>query len=116
VEFDDRRSTWHDDWTPPHLQGWQHLIITRETSGHFKVYINYTLSPQMEVVDTTTSTSVFFNFVCSEGQALDNIVVSEPDPPPPEVIPLAIAAAAITVVVVVVIIVGLVLYRLRQRT
>lgn len=83
--FEERdNSQWieHDHWTTTRLEGWQHIRITRDTTGLFNIFINNTL--RMSKTDDTMITSVYFYFICQEGQALDNVKVSpiiETQPP-----------------------------------
>jgi hypothetical protein len=56
------------------LHGWQHVDITRETAGRFRVHLNRKLV--MEAVDVSITTSQSFCFLAPAGKALDNIVVS----------------------------------------
>lgn len=57
------------------LSGWQHVDITRETDGRFRVHLNRKLV--MEAVDASITTSQSFCFLAPAGKALDNIVVSK---------------------------------------
>ena len=62
-------------YPPHHIVGHQHIEVTRDTTGLFRVYINNSLC--IEAVDTTISTSNYFHFFCGPNEALDNISVSD---------------------------------------
>lgn len=76
-----------DQYHPPNgIQGWWHLDITRDSTGHIYGYINDTL--RLEAQDTHFDTSQYFYFECYDRHALDNVIVSntidiEPPTEPP---------------------------------
>jgi hypothetical protein len=57
------------------IRGWKNIIVTREESGQFYVYLNGDLI--LDVVDTTHTTSECFIFYGSANPAIDNITVSD---------------------------------------
>ncbi|WP_455284974.1 hypothetical protein [[Eubacterium] cellulosolvens] len=57
------------------IAGWQHIDITRDTSGQFCVYVNGTL--RIKAIDIQHTTSKYFMFGTEVGPALDNVVVSD---------------------------------------
>lgn len=57
------------------LSGRQHIDITRDSSGRFRVYLNRKMV--MDVVDTSITTSQNLAFLAPPGKALGNIVVSK---------------------------------------
>ncbi len=57
------------------ISGWQHVDITRDTDGRFRVYLNRKLV--MDVVDKSITTSQNFAFLAPGGKALNHIVVSK---------------------------------------
>jgi len=60
---------------PGGIAGWQHIDITRDTSGQFYVYVNGTL--RIKAIDIQHTTSRHFMFGSEVGPALDNVVVSD---------------------------------------
>ena len=68
--------TW-DNMPDSVVYGWFHIEITRDTSGTFNCYGNDTLT--FHFTDTTHTSSNLFGFASDQGQAFDNVVISEPD-------------------------------------
>ena len=67
------------------VRGHHHIDIMRNTTGHFKVYVDGVL--RISAVDTMHTRSDYFRFHTPAGSAIDNITVydSEEEPfPPPE--------------------------------
>ncbi len=62
-------------YPPTRMTGWQHVDITRDSTGHICVFINGTL--QIETEDTTITISNYFHFFCGPDEGLDNVVVSD---------------------------------------
>jgi hypothetical protein len=67
-------------YSGPDISGLQEIDVTRSDSGQFTVYINGT--PQIEVEDSTYTTSGDFCFGSESGQAIDNVVVRDDVVPP----------------------------------
>ena len=57
------------------LSGWYHIDITRNTDGHFKVYLDGALV--IEAKDNELSDPSFFALIGEPEHAIDNIVVSD---------------------------------------
>ena len=82
------------------LDGWNHIEITRNTTGCFELFING--SCWIEATDTTHETSTCFAWRPSLYQALDNVTVTAPDPINNNIIYLLIGTGvAVTIVVLV---------------
>jgi hypothetical protein len=65
-----------DTYTAPAgLQGRQHIDVTRDATGLFRVYVNNTL--EMEATDTLHNTANFFLIHMFEDEYIDNIEVSD---------------------------------------
>jgi hypothetical protein len=86
----------HDRWTLSNIEGWQSIMITRNRLGEFNIHINGTL--RMSGVDNSMTNSIFFYFICQEGQALDNVFVSD-DGPPPTPLPIFLLMGIVTIIV-----------------
>ncbi len=68
---------------PEPLNGWQHFDITRDSTGLIRTYINETLC--MEATHTEHNTANYFLIQLRDGDAIDNVVVSDTidiTPPP----------------------------------
>ncbi|MHA2095462.1 MAG: COG1470 family protein, partial [Candidatus Hodarchaeales archaeon] len=52
-----------------------HIDITRDTDGHFNLFMNGTLI--VEAMDNTETTSTVFGFQSEDGYALDNITIDD---------------------------------------
>ncbi len=64
-----------DSYTAPDgVQGRQHIDITRDTGGLFRVYINGTL--QMDATNTEHTTANYFLIHMFQDESIDNVVVS----------------------------------------
>jgi len=57
------------------INGLQHIEITRDETGRFKVYINDTL--RIEAVDNTWKTSQSFYLISESGIGFDNVIVRD---------------------------------------
>ncbi|MFX1580512.1 MAG: hypothetical protein ACFFBJ_12740 [Promethearchaeota archaeon] len=64
----------------PVVNGWYHIVITRDLSGAFEVFFNGT--SRITAVDNQYTTSEIFSFYTHEGPAIDNIVIA-PTPSTP---------------------------------
>ncbi len=74
-----------DSYTEVNMIGWRSIIITRELSGQFYVYLNGTLI--LKAKDLQHTTSERFYFLSHGGPAIDNVTVSDTidyDAAPPE--------------------------------
>ncbi|MGD2072629.1 MAG: hypothetical protein PVG65_03980 [Candidatus Thorarchaeota archaeon] len=63
-----------DDYDVDNIRGWKNIIVTREESGQFYVYLNGNLI--LDAVDTTHTTSERFTFFGMANPAIDNITIS----------------------------------------
>ncbi len=54
---------------------WLHIDITRDTNGHMCLYINSTLS--LEVDSVNFNTSLYFYFTCYDRHIIDNIIAND---------------------------------------
>jgi hypothetical protein len=65
-----------DMYTAPSvIDGWQHIMLTRDDNGFFHVWINGTL--RMSAIDDEFRTAGIFRFACTNGSAIDNIAISD---------------------------------------
>lgn len=74
-----------DDYFEDTIIGWRNLIITRELSGQFYVYLDGSLILKAKNMDHTTSERLYF--LSHGGPAIDNVTVSDTidyDAAPPE--------------------------------
>jgi hypothetical protein len=71
----DKGTTFLDSYYVEIIRGWWNVIVTREESGQFYVYLNGDLI--LDVVDTTHTTSDCFVFYGYANPAIDNITVSD---------------------------------------
>jgi hypothetical protein len=100
--------------TPIPFAGWHHIDVTRNTTGGFSVYHNYSLI--IQEVDTEIDTSEMFWLWFERGQMIDNIVVNDEvipitppitttttAPPPIDLLLVGIGVSAVVIIVVLVI-------------
>jgi hypothetical protein len=78
---------------PKPINGWQHFDVTRDVTGLIRTYINGTLC--MEVIHTQHNTANYFLVQLRDGDAVDNVEVSntidiEPYPTSPPFQPVPI--------------------------
>jgi hypothetical protein len=66
---------WMDDYAANGIMGWHNIIITRELSGQFYVYLDGSLI--LEAKDLHQTTSERFYFLSHGGPAIDNVSVSD---------------------------------------
>ncbi|MFW9907488.1 MAG: hypothetical protein ACFFEF_02845 [Candidatus Thorarchaeota archaeon] len=66
------------------LQGWHHIVVSRNSDGRFLVYFNGTLEADFTYNGVTTSTYLEFYCYNVAGAAIDNVVVEEVVPPSTE--------------------------------
>jgi pectate lyase len=65
-----------DTYNPTeNIVGWYHVDVTRDASGQFYFWINGT--HRMDALDNIENTANYFGFWGDEGDALDNIVISD---------------------------------------
>jgi hypothetical protein len=77
-----------DSYPVANILGWNNIIVTREPSGQFYVYLNGVLI--LDSVDLTYTTSEAFGFYGMANPAIDNITVSDTidyDAAPPKIDP-----------------------------
>lgn len=62
------------------LQGWHHIVVSRNSDSRFLVYFNGTL--EANVTSTSVTSSTYLQVLCNNvtGAAIDNLVVEEPIP------------------------------------
>ena len=78
-------TSWFDDYVENNIIGWKNIIITRELSGQFYVYLDGDLILKGKSLQHTTSER--FYFLSHGGPAIDNVTVSDTidyDAAPPE--------------------------------
>lgn len=87
---------------PRLINGWQHFDVTRDTTGRIRTFINGTLC--MDVIDTRHNTAKYFLVQLRDGDAIDNVEVSntidiEPQPTnlPPRSAPVLVLLGAFLV-------------------
>ena len=56
------------------IDKWQHIDITRDTAGRFRIYLDTSLV--IDVTDNELKTSEYFSIVSQEGTFIDNVYVS----------------------------------------
>ncbi|MHA2163801.1 MAG: hypothetical protein ACXAB9_14060 [Candidatus Thorarchaeota archaeon] len=97
---------------PISLAGWQHIHVTRNTTGWFSVYYNGSPTPIMEGEDTEMNTSELFVVSLDPWIMIDNIVVDDEvipftplttPPPPPDLLLIVIGVSAVVIILVLVI-------------
>lgn len=74
--FDNARTILDSHYDVP-LGGWNHIDVTRNTTGYFSVYLDRSPDPIMEVQDTDIDTSEMFWLWFHNGDMIDNIVVDD---------------------------------------
>jgi hypothetical protein len=95
---------------PGEISGWQDIIVTRNDSGQFCVYINGTV--RIEEEDSTYTTSDDFCFAAESGPAIENVVISDPiDTPTPFPMDMMTIMLIVGVSVVVIAVIIIVLKR-----
>ena len=62
------------------VRGYHHIDIMRNTTGHFKIYIDGVL--RISAADTMHTHSDYFRFHTPVGSAIDNITVYDSEEPP----------------------------------
>ncbi|MFX0078257.1 MAG: hypothetical protein ACFE8O_03370 [Candidatus Hermodarchaeota archaeon] len=93
------------------VYGWYHIEITRDCTGNFTLYGNDTL--YFHFTETTHISSSLFGFASEQGQAFDNVEISDT---PCGGIPLEIIVIVAGVAVAVIVIVIIVVFVYRRRT
>jgi len=93
------------------IDGTQHIEVTRNETGQFKVYINGTL--RIEAVNNRWTTSQSFYLTSEEGASFDNVVVSE-DTVEPTGDALLVPMIAVGGAGAVIIVAALVIWKRRQ--
>ncbi|MHA1904927.1 MAG: hypothetical protein ACW977_13265 [Candidatus Thorarchaeota archaeon] len=98
--------TEYTNTTPIPVAGWHHIDVTRNTTGWFSVYHDYSLI--IQELDTQIDTSEMFVLWVERGLMIDNIVVDNeviPITPPQPVdwLPIGIGVSAVVIVLVLVI-------------
>ena len=72
-------SNYHNlrSYTPDVFQGWYHIEVSRNSTGHLNVWFNGTL--RMDIVDMSITSSTYFQVVSYNvtGAAIDNLVVDD---------------------------------------
>jgi hypothetical protein len=101
---------------------WNHIDVTRNSTGYFNVYLNGTR--RISVQDTVFPISGYFAFEAQSGWAIDNVAILDyivshpppettpPPPPPPNLTTLMIAIGTIELIIIIV----LAILYLRRRS
>jgi hypothetical protein len=91
--------TEYTNTTPIPVAGWHHIDVTRNTTGWFSVYHDYSLI--IQELDTQIDTSEMFVLWVERGLMIDNIVVDNeviPITPPQPVDWLAVVIVLVLVI------------------
>ncbi|MHA2187687.1 MAG: hypothetical protein ACXADL_12475 [Candidatus Thorarchaeota archaeon] len=89
------------------ITGWNHIVVTRNTTGSFSVYYNG--EPVMQGVGTEMTTSELFVVSVADWHMIDNIVVDDEiptpttPPPPPDLLLIVMGVSAVVIILVLVI-------------
>ncbi len=92
---------------------WNHIEVTRNTTGYFNVYLNDTL--KLSAQDNHITTSNYFTFLAESGQAIDNVTI-DADPVSPSAPPeMTLILIGVSISAIAVIIILIVIYMRRRR-